>query len=65
MLKKCLILSGLFLLLIIMWIVAGAWLSSEFGSAGLGGSLLIGFVTVPLVLRFAVMKLFHSREGSA
>ncbi|MFE5323325.1 hypothetical protein ACFQ88_32055 [Paenibacillus sp. NPDC056579] len=62
MVKKILILCGLFLVLLMVWIAAGLWFSSVYGNAGFGGSLIIGFVTVPLVLRLAVIRLFRSGE---
>lgn len=58
MVKKIAILCGLFVLLILLWIAVGVWVTSLYGNAGFGGSLLIGFVTVPLILRLAIIKLF-------
>lgn len=62
MVKKILLLCGLFVLLLIIWIAAGLWFSSAYGNAGFGGTLLIGFCIVPVVLRLAVTKLFRAHE---
>lgn len=62
MVKKIAILCGLIILLLVLWIAAGLLFSSMYGNVGFGGSLLIGFVTVPLVLRLAVIKLFRTGE---
>ncbi|WP_282936436.1 hypothetical protein [Paenibacillus sp. RC67] len=62
MAKKIMLLSGLFVLLLVIWIAAGLFFSSVYGNAGFGGTLLIGFCIVPIVLRLAVTKLFRANE---
>ncbi|MBE1440705.1 hypothetical protein [Paenibacillus sp. OAS669] len=62
MVKKIMVLLGLFIILLIVWIAAGLWFSSLYGNAGFGGTLLIGFCIVPLILRLAVTKLFRTNE---
>ncbi|MCS7462623.1 hypothetical protein N0M98_21100 [Paenibacillus doosanensis] len=60
MIKNLLILCGLLLILLVLWIAAGLWFTSVYGQAGFGGTLIIGFVTIPLALRLAVTKLFKA-----
>ncbi|WP_028549793.1 hypothetical protein [Paenibacillus sp. UNC451MF] len=62
MAKKVVLLSGLFVLLLVVWIAAGLLFSSIYGNAGFGGTLLIGFCVIPIVLRLAVTKLFRANQ---